>query len=357
MQSVLADLRAPRPDGRCTGIWMRVDIRGAGLATTSQALCAAAIEQSVWAERHGIDAVQFAEHHCAEDGYLPSPIVLAAAVAARTSRIRLHIGALLLPLHDPLRIAEDLCVLDNISGGRVEATIGLGYVPSEFRMFDVDLKQRGPLVEEGIIALRGAFSGERFRYRDREVLVTPRPVQINSLELLMAGGLKATALRGARLGDGLWLGATTPELLETYYAECARLDKPIGRIVDTTGHSSFHVSRDPERDWARFGPHLLHEMQTYGKWKAESGNTFSPFHEVDDIAALRKTGVYAIYTPDECLAYFNAQRESGRQIWFNPLCGGLHPDLSWESLELMASEVLPRFNHVPSWQRDEQASQ
>jgi alkanesulfonate monooxygenase SsuD/methylene tetrahydromethanopterin reductase-like flavin-dependent oxidoreductase (luciferase family) len=342
--------RSVRTKGKRTGIWMRVDVRGADIAASSAELCSAAIEQAVWAEDNGLDAVQLAEHHGAHDGYLPSPLVLAAAIAARTRKLRLHIGALLLPLHEPLRTAEDLCVLDNISNGRIELTVGVGYVPSEFAMFGVDLKDRAPRVEEAISAIRGAFSGKPFKFRGREVFVGPRPVQIDRLEILLAGALKITSRRGARLGDGLWLGDTKAELLNIYYEECRRIGKEPGRIVDTTGYMSFHVSNDPERDWARVGPHFLHEMQAYGRWAREGGNTFSPFREVDDIPALRKTGVYAIMTPDECLDYCFQQREAGRQIWFNPLCGGLHPDIAWESLELMASQVLPRFNHIPAWQ-------
>ena len=324
-------------------LWVKFDVREGPTASSAQ-MCATAIEQSVWAEENGFAAVLFGEHHGTEDGYNPSPIVLAAAVAARTKRIRLQLGAILLPLHDPLRIAEDLCILDNISNGRVDVTIGVGYVPSEFDMFGLDLKQRAPLVDEGIKVLKDAFSGEFFTYRGRKVRVSPRPVQQGGPELMIGGSLKATALRAARLGDGLFPTVSTPELQKLYREECKRLGRPVGRIIDMTGPASIHVSHDPERDWPRVSPGMMHEMNVYGKWARESGAKI-PSYEVKDVDSLKATGLYHVFTPDDCLALLNKQRDAGRHTMFNPLCGGLHPDIAWESLELLASEVLPRFQH------------
>ncbi|MET0985580.1 MAG: LLM class flavin-dependent oxidoreductase [Steroidobacteraceae bacterium] len=327
-----------------TELWLRFDIRGAGLAVSSSALCAAAIEQASWAERSGFDAILFSEHHGSEDGYCPSPMILAAAIAARTKTIRLHLGALVVPLSHPLRLAEDVCVLDNISNGRVDVTVGVGYVPSEFTMFGVDMKQRAELMDEGIAAFRGAFSGEPFTYRGRRVRVSPAPVQPGGPKLYVAGAVKASALRAARLADGFFPTVPTPELLDLYRGECERLGKrPF--VIDMSGPVAIHVSRDPERDWARIGRHMLHELNMYSRWARESG-AYTPFgHDVTDLQTLQATGIYRIVTPEDCVALFERERDAGHHIMFNPLCGGLHPEIAWESLELMASEVLPRFNH------------
>ncbi|MET0985891.1 MAG: LLM class flavin-dependent oxidoreductase [Steroidobacteraceae bacterium] len=325
-------------------LWLRFDIRGAGWSASSAELCAAAIEQAVWAEQNGFDAVTFGEHHGAADGYLPSPLVLAAAIAARTHRIRLHLGALLLPLSHPLRLAEDVSVLDNISNGRVDVTLGLGYLPSEFSMFGVDIRRRGALMDEGIAALRAAFSGKPFEYRGVSVRVTPQPVQAGGPKLFIAGAVAASALRAARLGDGFYPTLPTPELLELYRRECQNLGRPVGPIIDMTGPACVYVSLDPERDWARAGPHMLYEMNTYSRWARESG-VLTPWQEVDDIEALKATGAYYVVTPDECVALFNRVRAAGKHIAFNPMCGGLHPDIAWQSLELMAQAVLPRLRH------------
>lgn len=325
-----------------TELWLRYDLRGGGLAAPTSALYAAALEQVEWADRQGFDVVMLGEHHGTDDGYLPSPAVLGAAMAARAPRLRFHVCAVL-PLLDPLRLAEDLCVLDNVSNGRVEISTPVGYVPFEFGMFGVNMKQRAALSDEHIVTLRKAFTGETFDYRGRRARVTPRPVRQNGPEILVAGAVKASALRAARLGDGFIPSIASDELFETYRAECACLGRPAGRTIAFSGSGFLHVSRDPERDWTRIGRHLLHEVNAYGKWAHESG-AVTPFrHDVTDIATLRQTGTYHIFTPDQCLAYMRAERDAGRQIMLNPLCGGLSPDIAWESLELLAAEVLPRY--------------
>ena len=331
-----------------TELWMRIDIRGAGIAASSPELCAAAIDQAVWADENGFDAILFAEHHGTADGYLPSPMIMAAAVAARTKRIRLQLGALILPLSNPLRIAEDVAVLDNISNGRVDITVGVGYVPSEFAMMGVDMKKRPSLTEEGITTLRRAFTGEPFEFRGRKVRVTPKPVQPGGPEIMHAGAVPASALRAARFCDGFFPTVVTPELLAIYRDECARVGKPVGRIVDMTGPSSIHVSHNPERDWPRVAPHMMHEINTYGRWSRESGTlTNYTFPEAKDIAGLKAIGAHHVFTPDECLAFLQNKRANNTSFLFNPLCGGIHPDIAWESLRLMEHEVLPRFKHVP----------
>jgi len=111
-------------------ILLRYDMRAPAFGAPAAALYAAALEQAAFADAHGFDAVQLSEHHGSEDGYLPAPLVLAAAIAGRTKGIRLEIAALILPLHEPLRVAEDVAVLDLASAGRVELVIGAGYVPA-----------------------------------------------------------------------------------------------------------------------------------------------------------------------------------------------------------------------------------
>ncbi|MFP8874353.1 MAG: LLM class flavin-dependent oxidoreductase, partial [Myxococcota bacterium] len=107
---------------------LRYDLRCPPFAeATSADLVEAAIEQCAWADERGFASVTLSEHHGAEDGYLPSPLVLAAAMAARTRRIRIVLAALIAPLQDPLRLAEDIAVLDVISKGRVIPVLSGGY--------------------------------------------------------------------------------------------------------------------------------------------------------------------------------------------------------------------------------------
>jgi alkanesulfonate monooxygenase SsuD/methylene tetrahydromethanopterin reductase-like flavin-dependent oxidoreductase (luciferase family) len=325
-------------------IWLRCDLRSPPFGTSNRDLARIAVEQAEWADQHGFEAVQLPEHHGVADGYDPSPFVLGAAIAARTRRMRIHPSAVLLPLHDPVRVAEDTAVLDNVSGGRVDLTIGLGYVPSEFALYGVSLKDRARLVEEKLDVLRRALSGERFEYKGRQIFVTPRPVQQPTPPLYIGGAVPAAAKRAARMGDGFLPTKMDGELRALYIEECRKLGKPPGPIVDVcSGPQFIFVSEDPEAAWAQIAPHAVYETHSYGKL-AEATGTDMPWSGAAtlDIAALQALGIYRVVTPDECVALAHSLAASDRVMIFNAMLAGLPEKLSWSSLELFASKVLPR---------------
>jgi alkanesulfonate monooxygenase SsuD/methylene tetrahydromethanopterin reductase-like flavin-dependent oxidoreductase (luciferase family) len=265
--------------------------------------------------------------------------VLAAAVAARTKRIRIRLTALILPLHDPIRVAEDAAVVDQISRGRLELVIGAGYVAREFSMFGKDLEDRVRLQSEGIEVLKRAWSGEPFEYGGATVTVSPRPYRRPRPPLILGGSSPGAARRAARIADGF--EATMPEFEEVYRAECARLGvHPSPPRRPSLPAMFVHVANDPEAAWAQIAPHALHEMNSYGKWLAEAG-TPAPYHSVADVDGLRASGAYLVVTPDSLVERALALGPDGA-IGFHPLMGGLDPDLAWSSLRLFESEVLPR---------------
>src|SRR5262245_29591330 len=172
-----------------TMLGIRFDLRVPPFVTTTHAeLYAACLDQCVWADRLGLDAIALSEHHGVDDGYMPAPLTIAAAVAGRTSRIRINIAAVLVPLHDPIRMAEQLAVLDLLSGSRVSLVAGLGYRQEEFSMADVDRTKRGKLLDEYVTVMRQAWTGEPFEWRGRTVRVTPRPA---NPPLILIGGSTA----------------------------------------------------------------------------------------------------------------------------------------------------------------------
>ena len=125
------------------------------------------LEQIAWIDSLGLPVtINFCEHHGVEDGYLPSPLLMAAAAARLTRHVRLQVNVLL-PYLDPLRVAEDVAVLDHLSHGRAEVLLLGGYVGSELAMFGVEPRERGRLMEEGVRALKEAWTGEPFTYRGR----------------------------------------------------------------------------------------------------------------------------------------------------------------------------------------------
>ena len=122
---------------------LRFDFRNPPFSgTTTAERYQAALEMAEWADRRGCVTIAISEHHGSADGYLPSPLTMAAALAARTSEVRLMIAALIAPFYDPLRLAEDLVVLDHLSQGRVDLIVGAGYVSEEFAMFGVPRAER-----------------------------------------------------------------------------------------------------------------------------------------------------------------------------------------------------------------------
>src|SRR5215211_19935 len=117
---------------------MRFDLRVPGMKPEEIAdQYAAAIEMAEWAEGKGCAAAVISEHHASPDGYIPTPLVLASAMAARTTTLPIMIAAALLPLYDPVRLAEEMIVLDHISRGRVSYVFGIGYRPDEYALFGV----------------------------------------------------------------------------------------------------------------------------------------------------------------------------------------------------------------------------
>jgi len=138
-------------------------------------LYAAALELARFADERGFDSITLSEHHGVDDGFLPAPLLVAAAMASRTERIGFGISALLAPLHDPVKLAEDLAVLDLLSRGRVTTTLGMGYRREEYAMFGRAFEERGRLLDEWIELLLRAWRGERFEWQGRTVQVTPAP--------------------------------------------------------------------------------------------------------------------------------------------------------------------------------------
>ncbi len=182
----------------------------------------AAIEMAVWGEQHGAIAIAVSEHHASPDGYLPSPLILATALAVRTKTVGITVAALLVPLHDPVRLAEDMAVLDVLSHGRVTHIAGLGYRPEEYTMFGQSLAERGRRMEMCLEVMREAWTGDEFEFEGRTVRVTPRPTTPGGPPLMYGGGSKAAARRAARFGLGFLAQSWAPGLEQTYYDECAR---------------------------------------------------------------------------------------------------------------------------------------
>ena len=299
----------------------------------------AALDFSAWADEQGLDLVVLSEHHGLEDGYCPSPLVFGGAVAGRTKRIGMSVAALQVPLHDPLRLAEDIAVLDLASGGRLSIVAGTGYRRDEYDLFGRDWSTRTADFEEQVRVLRQAWRGEPFEHEGRTVRITPRPVQQPHPPLFLGGSVEAAARRAARLGVGFFPAVGDRSLAEAYKDECRRLGQPEGAVLMPRGPGAVFVSEDPDRTWATIGEHLLYDAATYASWQGR-GQRSQVKAEAATVEELRAGGVYQVLTPAEVLALAQELGRGGT-ITLHPLAGGIPPAVAEAGLDLVAREVLP----------------
>jgi alkanesulfonate monooxygenase SsuD/methylene tetrahydromethanopterin reductase-like flavin-dependent oxidoreductase (luciferase family) len=331
-----------RSRGAEARLTLSFDMRAPAFGAPVDALYRAALEQASWADDVGFDALIVNEHHGSADGYLPAPLVFAAALAARTSRIRIWISALVLPLHDPIAAAEELAVLDLVSGGRLTLAVAAGYRHAEFEMFGADFQRRVRSADEALQVLLQAWTGEPFDYRGRTVTVRPRPLQQPRIPIVIGGSSPGSARRAARLADGY--RPTRPELVDVYRDELRRLGRPEPLIAPTlAGEPAVFVSRDPESGWARIAPHAVHDTNSYAQWTRDQ--VAGSRHTAEAAAeTVRTRGNYLVLTPDQCVERIAA----GHGLHLKPLLAGLDPEVAWQSLRLIESDVLPRARSVQS---------
>jgi alkanesulfonate monooxygenase SsuD/methylene tetrahydromethanopterin reductase-like flavin-dependent oxidoreductase (luciferase family) len=260
---------------------------------------------------------------------------MAAAVAARTTNIAIAINALIAPFHDPLRLAEDIAVVDQLSRGRLHVTIAGGYAEHEFEMFDVALAERPARVRETVEALRAAWTGEPFEFRGRTVQVRPTPAQPGGPSIVLGGSSEAAARRAARIADGF---VPSDENCWSFYRdECLKLGKPdpgpgLGGTADAVV-----LAEDPEAAWSEIGPYFVHESNAYGAWDPLAGDGF--YRTVTDAEELRAGRQYRILTPDEYRAELEAEGELAIAR-LHPMVGGIPPDLAWRHLRLFEEAFL-----------------
>lgn len=319
---------------------IRFDLRDPDFAPTTTAdRYATAVDMAEWADRLGFVTIGLSEHHGSADGYLPSPLPVAAAFAARTSTARLNIAAMPAAFHDPLRLAEDLAIVDILSNGRLDVVITNGYVPSEFAMFGVPMSERAARTTEMVATLKQAWTGEPFEFRGRTACVRPVPVQAGGPPVSLGGSVEAAARRAARIADGFI--PSMPELWEFYADECRKIGKADPGPYLGGDTSVIHVATDVDAGWAELAPYAMHEVNAYGEWAAQTGiEGATGYVRTDDSDALRATGQYRVVTPQQLVEELQA-RGPFAFCMLHPMVGGLPPELAWESLRLIETEVIP----------------
>ncbi len=300
------------------------------------------VEQIAWAERLGFGSVWLTEHHFCDDGYTPSPLVVAAAIAEATSGMRIGTNLIVLPLHNPVRLAEDAATLSLLSGGRFSLGVGQGYWQREFAAFDRQLKYRPSYLEEGIELIRRCWRGDSEEFTGRRfqlpaLPVTPQPE--HDLPILVGAMQEKSIARVARCADGFLSTQNDHHQMYLDALEANGRDPADGRIY--AGQWAV-IADDPERTWAAIGEHAMYQLNQYVSWGA-----FGPPDQVPqfpDPAAIVAAGAYQLWDAT------TAVKEICSLVRSRPQIQDLHfwaqlPGESIESgsarIEYMATQVLP----------------
>ena len=309
-----------------------------------RALYAQILAQVQWLDRLGADLVWLTEHHFVDDGYLPSWIPVAGAMAAVTQRVRFGTNICLMPFNHPVRLAEDLAVLDNLSGGRVEVGVGMGYARHEFRGFGLPVSRRVSLMNEGIEVLQRCFSGERFsyhgkRYQLEDVLITPGYVQQGGPPLWVAAMSEAGALRAARyqthfLPQGARAQSFDPWVQSLKAEGRNPADQRVGIL------RSILVTDDKAADWPVVRAAERYRMELYQKFFDESGEGFGDGEPIPQ--------TWVVGNADHCVEVLRdfVSTFGITDIVTMALPPGLTADQMAPSLERLFTQVAPRLKAV-----------
>ncbi|OBB90443.1 LLM class flavin-dependent oxidoreductase [Mycobacterium sp. 852002-40037_SCH5390672] len=316
---------------------LRFDMRAPNWGAPAADLYAATIDMCAWSETRGAILAVLSEHHGADDGHLPAPLMLASAIAARTRMLAILLAAVPIPLWDPVRLAEQISVLDLISKGRVSYAFGVGHRSQEYEHFGIDMASRGRFADEILTVLGPLVRGEPVEYRGRTVRVTPPCGSPDGPMVFIAGGSKAAARRAGTFGLGFISQTDSPGLKEFYEAQCLTHGHEPGIIQFPVPGlpTAVFVADDVDQAWDVLGPHLLHDALTAASYRPGDDSVAS-ITRADSVDALREEGgPYRIFTSDEAVEYVR----DGKLLPLHPLCGGVAPDVAWPFLERATAAV------------------
>jgi alkanesulfonate monooxygenase SsuD/methylene tetrahydromethanopterin reductase-like flavin-dependent oxidoreductase (luciferase family) len=313
---------------------MRFDMRAPAGGAAPADLYPAALEMCAWAETRGCLSVVICEPHGSPDGYLPAPLIMSAAVAARTEQLPIMAAAVLLPFYDPVRLAEEMNILDILSRGRVSFVFGLGYRPEEFEHFGVERSKRGKIAEDNFRLLVELRTGAVVLYEGRRIHITPPPFTVGGPPMYWGGKSIAAAKRAGRFGLGLVAQAAVPGMQEAYAAESRAHGHEPGPTIlpPPDAPSVVFVADDVDQAWDEIGPHLLHDATTYASWNPDDEVTtmIQPVATVDDLRHHAGYRIMSTAEADEAVA-------RGDPLLLAPLCGGIPPSIAWRYLTTAAS--------------------
>ena len=309
------------------------------------------IEEAQLAEECGFDSWFIGERHQDMDGYLPSPLIVASAVAARTQRLRIGTSVILLPLHHPVQVAEDVITLDIVSRGRVILGVGLGTgLDVDQKPFGVPKAHRIGRFEESIEILRKCWGGEPFsfhgdHYTIENVQVFPKPIQRPGPRLWIGANSAPGVRRAARLADAFLTGPnvsleTVGQLVKDYREEAAGAEREPQVVL--MRHA--WVAQTRAEAEAVYGP----EVEAAYRWYRGIGAT--AFKSIESEAELTfsyfANDRVIMGDPEECIRELHRWSEALGADYFvlglrQSHSGGPPHDKIMEAIRLFGKSVIP----------------
>lgn len=296
-----------------------------------------------WSEAAGFDGAWVPEHHLADDGYMPSPLIALSAMAARTRRIKLGSAIALAPLYNPVRFAEDSAVLDILSGGRLEMGLAIGYRRRESAAYGADFGKRGRIFDEWLQIVTRLWSGETVDFAGQHFALTGAkimpPAPRGRIPLYIGSFTGKAMERVARFGDG-FIGSG--DLCDLYADKLREQGKDLALARVRSTELFLAVAHDPERAMNELAPCYHHVNNSYAEW----------FNEDQAVEGLKRmsleefkaSGILQIMTPGDAIAMLKAkQARMPLEHVMMMMPPGLPAARFVEYAQVFANEVIPAF--------------
>ena len=309
-----------------------------------------AVELAVYAEQLGFDTVWVSEHHFVPDGFLPSLLAMCAAIASRTSQIKIGASTILLPFFDPLLVAEEAAVVDLLSGGRLIVGLGQGWRPEEIEAFGLERRELPSRLVLGTEALRKAWSGEPVGppVAHRPVHVTPLPAQPGGPPLWYGSETEPAIRRAGEIADGWQATMVNPTRFgqgcEWALAGLAAANRDPAEFVFGLHHATFVWEEGDAWDLIR--PHhqdfIWRANHMEYSWLGAIHEFEVPYDEMPEDFARE---LIAVGDPDEVVEQilaFQAQVDYPIDYATRTYFPGLDPAIQRKSMQLFAEAVMPK---------------
>ncbi|BFM07535.1 LLM class flavin-dependent oxidoreductase [Halioxenophilus aromaticivorans] len=300
-----------------------------------------------WTEQVGFYGAWVPEHHCADDGYMPSPLTILGSVAARTKKLKIGTGVGLGPLYHPVRFAEDCAVVQNLSGGRLEIGLAIGYRRREAEALSAEFSRRGKRFDEFLNVVTQLWLGEVVSvdgdfFSIQNASLSPLPEHHIPLYL---GGFADKALeRVAKFGDGYF---GNEDVCENYLNKLAKYGKDSSQARIRIQGLFFVVADNPDEAMEELAPYYHYVNNCYGEWLNEdkaSGVDNTKLLKAQSLDEFIASGVLQIKTPTQAIEYFqNMLTRTPVEHFIMMLPPGIPTKTFKKYAQTFAEKVMPAF--------------